>query len=207
MYPNQVVWQPYEAELGHLHGFCVAGRDMWTARVPFCLTSYYVAMHKQILMRYVVDSPEHKLIITMLKEVDRLHRLAAHLPLEDANTTNPELPEQNARPSTSSTPTSHSHGQCATPHQRQNQPPPPPHASPPQRSLDTRLAPRSLTKEMRYSLAHVPNIIQDNISVKCHRVKTPSAYKWCSIQHVNNLFASCWRRWNSGLGAGKFGRA
>ncbi|KAF3976769.1 hypothetical protein CMV_000086 [Castanea mollissima] len=124
MYPNQVVWQPYEAELGHLPAFCVAGRDMWTARVPL------VAMHKQMLMRYVVDSPEHKLITAMLKEVDRLHRLAAHLPLEDADTTNPELPEQNARPSTSSTPASHSHGQCAAPHQRQNQPPPPPHASP-----------------------------------------------------------------------------
>ncbi|XP_075661643.1 serine/threonine-protein phosphatase 7 long form homolog [Castanea sativa] len=34
MYPNQVVWQPYEAELGHLPAFCVAGWDMWTARVP-----------------------------------------------------------------------------------------------------------------------------------------------------------------------------
>ncbi|KAK9998054.1 hypothetical protein SO802_017657 [Lithocarpus litseifolius] len=34
MHPNQVVWQPYEAELGHLPAFCVAGRDVWTARVP-----------------------------------------------------------------------------------------------------------------------------------------------------------------------------
>ena len=31
----QVVWQPYEAELAHLPAFCVAGRDVWTARVPF----------------------------------------------------------------------------------------------------------------------------------------------------------------------------
>ena len=30
----QVVWQPYEAELGHLPAFCVTGRDVWTARVP-----------------------------------------------------------------------------------------------------------------------------------------------------------------------------
>ncbi|KAF3962476.1 hypothetical protein CMV_013010 [Castanea mollissima] len=89
-----------------------------------------VAMHKQMLMRYVVDSPEHKPITAMLKEVDRLHCLAAHLPLEDADTANPELPEHNGRPSTSSTPASHSHGQCAAPHQRQNQPPPPPHATP-----------------------------------------------------------------------------
>ena len=28
------MWQPYEAELGHLPVFCVAGRDVWTARVP-----------------------------------------------------------------------------------------------------------------------------------------------------------------------------
>ncbi|KAK9997051.1 hypothetical protein SO802_021737 [Lithocarpus litseifolius] len=34
MHPNQVVWQPYESELGHLPTFCVAGRDVWTARVP-----------------------------------------------------------------------------------------------------------------------------------------------------------------------------
>ncbi|XP_075636600.1 serine/threonine-protein phosphatase 7 long form homolog [Castanea sativa] len=192
MYPNQVVWQPYEAELGHLPAFCVAGRDMWTARVPLvcfwlvekhtpdrvlrqfgmvqeipedvdtddalhkidlrgkievdwrvrhfshiqvwnmraqklchgarlegAMSSVHpyfgwygkvtwrfvdhtsasllitVAMHKQMLMRYVVDSPEHKLITAMLKEGDRLHRLAAHLPLEDADTANPELLEQN----------------------------------------------------------------------------------------------------------------
>ena len=31
----QVVWQPYEAELAHLFAFCVAGRDVWTVRVPF----------------------------------------------------------------------------------------------------------------------------------------------------------------------------
>ena len=30
----QVVWQPYEAELGNLPAFCVTGRDVWTARVP-----------------------------------------------------------------------------------------------------------------------------------------------------------------------------
>ncbi|XP_050242036.1 serine/threonine-protein phosphatase 7 long form homolog [Quercus robur] len=34
MHPKQVVWQPYEAELAHLPAFCVAGRDVWTARVP-----------------------------------------------------------------------------------------------------------------------------------------------------------------------------
>ena len=30
-----MVWQPYEAELGHLPAFCFAGREMWTARVSF----------------------------------------------------------------------------------------------------------------------------------------------------------------------------
>uniref|UniRef100_A0A7N2MB97 BSD domain-containing protein n=1 Tax=Quercus lobata TaxID=97700 RepID=A0A7N2MB97_QUELO len=32
--------EPYEADLGHLLAFCVAGRDMWRARVPlvcFCI--------------------------------------------------------------------------------------------------------------------------------------------------------------------------
>ncbi|XP_030931206.1 serine/threonine-protein phosphatase 7 long form homolog [Quercus lobata] len=30
----QIIWQPYEANLGHLPAFCVAGKDTWTARVP-----------------------------------------------------------------------------------------------------------------------------------------------------------------------------
>ncbi|XP_050259800.1 serine/threonine-protein phosphatase 7 long form homolog [Quercus robur] len=40
MQPDQIVWQPYEADFGHLPEFCVAGRDTWTARVPllcFCI--------------------------------------------------------------------------------------------------------------------------------------------------------------------------
>ncbi|KAF3945570.1 hypothetical protein CMV_028069, partial [Castanea mollissima] len=32
MQPDQIMWQPYEADFGHLPDFCVAGRDMWTAR-------------------------------------------------------------------------------------------------------------------------------------------------------------------------------
>ncbi|KAF3972563.1 hypothetical protein CMV_003941 [Castanea mollissima] len=27
---NRIVWQPYEADFGHLPDFCVAGRDTWT---------------------------------------------------------------------------------------------------------------------------------------------------------------------------------
>ncbi|KAF3967464.1 hypothetical protein CMV_008547 [Castanea mollissima] len=34
MQPDQIIWQPYEADFGHLPDFCVAGRDTWTARVP-----------------------------------------------------------------------------------------------------------------------------------------------------------------------------
>ncbi|KAF3961903.1 hypothetical protein CMV_013527 [Castanea mollissima] len=110
----------------------------WYGRVTWRFVDYTsasllitVAMHKQMLTRYVVGSLEHNLITAMLKEVDRLHCLAAHLPLEDADRANPEVPEHNGWPSNSSTPASHSHGQCAAPHQRQRpDPPPPPHASP-----------------------------------------------------------------------------
>ncbi|KAL0001677.1 hypothetical protein SO802_015458 [Lithocarpus litseifolius] len=229
MHPNQVVWQPYEAELGHLLAFCVAGRDVWTARVPlvcFWLVEKHtpervvrqfgmvqeippnvdtddalhaidlkgkinvnwrdkhvghiqvwnsraqsichgariegkmspahpyfgwydrvtwrfvdhtaaavlimVASHKQLLTRYAVGNPEYQQITTVLKVVDRLHRITAQLPLEDADGANPEAAEDTGRPSTSSTPARHSHGQRATPHQvvSRSDCPPPPHASP-----------------------------------------------------------------------------
>ncbi|KAK9989365.1 hypothetical protein SO802_029604 [Lithocarpus litseifolius] len=32
MQPGQIMWQPYEVDFGHLPDFCVAGRDMWTAK-------------------------------------------------------------------------------------------------------------------------------------------------------------------------------
>nr|POF20896.1 serine/threonine-protein phosphatase 7 long form like [Quercus suber] len=34
MHPNQVVWEPYQDDLAHLPPFCVAGRDVWMAKVP-----------------------------------------------------------------------------------------------------------------------------------------------------------------------------
>ncbi|KAK9985336.1 hypothetical protein SO802_030287 [Lithocarpus litseifolius] len=37
MQPGQIMWQPYEADLGRLPAFCVAGRDTWTARVPLII--------------------------------------------------------------------------------------------------------------------------------------------------------------------------
>ena len=64
--------------------------------------------------------------------MERLHRITAHLPLEETDGANPEATEDTGGPSTSSTRASHSHGQRATSHQvisRPN-PPPPPHASP-----------------------------------------------------------------------------
>ena len=44
----QVVWQPYETELACLLVFYVAGRDVWTARVPlvcFWLVEKYTPNH------------------------------------------------------------------------------------------------------------------------------------------------------------------
>ena len=82
-----------------------------------------------MLMRYVVGSPEYKQITNVLKAMD-CHRITAHLPVQNTSEANLEAPEDTGQPSTSSTPTSHSHGQYATPHQVVTNPPPPLHASP-----------------------------------------------------------------------------
>nr|POF19632.1 serine/threonine-protein phosphatase 7 long form like [Quercus suber] len=34
IWEGKVVWEPYKDELAHLPPFCVAGRDIWTTRVP-----------------------------------------------------------------------------------------------------------------------------------------------------------------------------
>ena len=42
------MWQPYEADFGHLPNFCVAGRDTWTAGVPllcFCIVERHHLDH------------------------------------------------------------------------------------------------------------------------------------------------------------------
>ena len=64
--------------------------------------------------------------------MDCLHRITAQLPLEDIDGANPEALEDIGRPSTSSTPASHSHGQHVASHQVVSRPDPPPplHASP-----------------------------------------------------------------------------
>ena len=67
-----------------------------------------IANHRQMLTHYVVGSPEYKQIIDLLKAVDRLHCITAHLPMQNTNEENPKVPEDTGRPSTSSTPASHS---------------------------------------------------------------------------------------------------
>ena len=59
-------------------------------------------------MRYVVCSLEYKQITDVLKIVDRLHHLTTHFPMQNTNEENPKVPEDTGRPSTSSTPASHS---------------------------------------------------------------------------------------------------
>ncbi|KAK9998940.1 hypothetical protein SO802_018543 [Lithocarpus litseifolius] len=127
MHPNQVVWQPYEAELGHLPAYCFTGREVWTARVllwydrvtwrffdhPSAALPIMIASHKQLLMCCIVGSPDYKQITDVLKAVDRLHRIIAYLPMQNTNEANLEAPEDTGRPSTSLTPASHSYGQCA----------------------------------------------------------------------------------------------
>ena len=84
------------------------------------------------MIRYVVCSLEYKQITDVLKIVDRLHRLIAHLLMQNTNEANLEALEDTGRPSTNSTPASRSHGHRATPHQVVTRPDPPPplHASP-----------------------------------------------------------------------------
>ena len=83
-------------------------------------------------MRYVVCSLEYKQITDVLKIVDRLHRLIAHLLMQNTNEANLEALEDTGRPRTNSTAASRSHDQRATPHQVVTRPDPPPplHASP-----------------------------------------------------------------------------
>ena len=91
-----------------------------------------IASHKQLLMRCIGGNLDYKQITDVLKAVDCLYRLTAHLPVQNTNEANLEAPEDTGRPSTSSTPANHSYGRCAAPHQvvTRPDPPPPPHASP-----------------------------------------------------------------------------
>ncbi|KAK9989576.1 hypothetical protein SO802_029815 [Lithocarpus litseifolius] len=72
MQPGQIMWQPYEADFGHLPDFCVAGRDVWTARVPlvcFCIVETH---HPDRVVRQfglAQERPDHVVYD------DRLHRI------------------------------------------------------------------------------------------------------------------------------------
>ncbi|KAK9991515.1 hypothetical protein SO802_026500 [Lithocarpus litseifolius] len=72
MQPGHIMWQPYEADFGHLPDFCVAGRDMWTARVPlvcFCIVETH---HPDRVVRQfglAQERPDHVVYD------DRLHRI------------------------------------------------------------------------------------------------------------------------------------
>ena len=64
------MWQPYEAEFGHLLEFCIAGRDTWTARVSlmcFCIVERH---HPERVLRQfgLAQQPPDNVVYD-----DRLH--------------------------------------------------------------------------------------------------------------------------------------
>ncbi|KAK9997358.1 hypothetical protein SO802_022044 [Lithocarpus litseifolius] len=72
MQPGQIMWQPYEADLGCLPAFCVAGRDTWTARVPFVCFCIVETHHPdRVLWQFGLaqEQPDHVVYD------HRLHRL------------------------------------------------------------------------------------------------------------------------------------
>ncbi|KAK9997867.1 hypothetical protein SO802_017470 [Lithocarpus litseifolius] len=69
---GQIMWQPYEADFGHLPDFCVVGRDMWTARVPlgcFCIVETH---HPDRVVRQFGLAQERPDYVVY---DDRLHRI------------------------------------------------------------------------------------------------------------------------------------
>ncbi|KAL0006607.1 hypothetical protein SO802_008109 [Lithocarpus litseifolius] len=73
MQPRQIMWQPYEADLGRLPAFCVAGRDTWTARVPlmcFCIVEIH---HPDRVLRQfglAQERPDHVVYDHRLHRID-----------------------------------------------------------------------------------------------------------------------------------------
>ncbi|KAK9990849.1 hypothetical protein SO802_025834 [Lithocarpus litseifolius] len=73
MQPGQIMWQPYEADLGRLPAFCVAGRDTWTARVPlmcFCIVETH---HPDRVLRQfglAQERPDHVVYDHRLHRID-----------------------------------------------------------------------------------------------------------------------------------------
>ena len=66
------MWQPYKADLGHLPAFCVAGRDMWTTRMPlmcFCIVETHHPNRVPRQFGLVQEQPNHVVYD------DKLHRI------------------------------------------------------------------------------------------------------------------------------------
>ena len=67
------MWQPYEADFGHLLDFCVARRDMWTARVPlvcFCIVETHHL--DRVLQQFGLaqEQPDHVVYNDRLHKID-----------------------------------------------------------------------------------------------------------------------------------------
>ena len=73
------MWQPYEADFGHLPEFCIAWRDTWIARVPlvcFCIVERYHLDHVLRQFRLVQEPPDDVVYD------DRLHKIDLHEKVE-----------------------------------------------------------------------------------------------------------------------------
>ena len=67
------MWQPYEADLGHLPTFYVAGRDMWTTRVLFVCFCIVETHHPDCVLRQfglAQEKPNHVVYDDRLHEID-----------------------------------------------------------------------------------------------------------------------------------------
>ena len=67
------MWQPYEVDLGHLPTFYVAGRDMWTTRVPlmcFCIVETHQLDRVLRQFELVQEKPNHVVYDDRLHGID-----------------------------------------------------------------------------------------------------------------------------------------
>ncbi|XP_065623705.1 uncharacterized protein LOC136065018 [Quercus suber] len=73
MQPNQIVWQPYEAHFAHLPDFCVAGRGMWTTRMPLVCYCIVEIHHSDRVLRQfglAQERPDHVMYDEKLHRID-----------------------------------------------------------------------------------------------------------------------------------------
>uniref|UniRef100_A0A7N2N7B8 Aminotransferase-like plant mobile domain-containing protein n=1 Tax=Quercus lobata TaxID=97700 RepID=A0A7N2N7B8_QUELO len=84
MQPDQIVWQPYEADFGHLPEFCVAGRDTWTARVPlvcFCIVERHYPDRVLRQFGLAQQQPDNAVYDDRLHKIDLRGKIQSHLAL------------------------------------------------------------------------------------------------------------------------------